>query len=132
MRERVFYRRLDTQREARLSIVRLMLDGRSAERYAITLPVEVLSVQTDVAGQALMRNVSSQGGVFLYVRRDYVTGNEIDFAIVLPEQLTHRQGMRLECKADVVRIEPDDDDALVGVAAKITSLTLAGSKQLEP
>lgn len=110
--------------------MRVMLDGRGAERYAITLPVEVSTTQAE-AKQALMRNISSHGGVFLYARKDVATGAEIDFAIELPEQWTHRQGMRVECKATVVRVERGADEALVGVAAKITSLQLSGSPKPE-
>ena len=117
--------------EGPLSFVRVMLDGRTSERYAITLPVEVMSATETEMGRALMRNISSHGGVFLSAGKDAVAGKEIDFAIALPEQLTHREGMRVECKATVVRVERDGGDALIGVAAKITSLRLTGSQKPE-
>lgn len=116
--------------EGHLSFVRVMFDGRTADRYVITLPVEVMSGEAG-ASQAMMRNISSQGGVFLRVRNDVVTDAEIQFAVLLPEQLTHREDMRVECKATVVRVQRDADDALVGVAAKITSLRLTASQKAE-
>lgn len=108
-----------------------MLDGRAAERFAITLPVELMSAIPTDARQALMRNISSHGGIFLYARKDAAMSTEIDFAITLPEQLTHREGMRVECKATVVRVEPGADEVLVGVAATITSLKLTAPQKAE-
>lgn len=102
-----------------------MLDGRRAERYAMTLPVVLMGTTEAEMGRALMRNISSQGGVFLHVRKGAVPNAEIDFAIALPEQLTRRKGLRVECRATVVRVESDDDWGLVGVAAKIIGLKLA-------
>ena len=108
-----------------------MVDGRAAERYAVSLPVEVTSAAQAGAMEATVRDINSEGSVFLSLRKESEVSPEIELAIALPEQLMRREDVRVECKATVVRLERDADDALVGVAAKITGLKLATAKRPE-
>ena len=105
-----------------------MVDGRAAERYAISLPVVVTNSTRAGQVEATLRDVNSHGGVFLCLRTDAETSPEIEFAIVLPEQWMHRDDMCVECKATVLRLQRDADDA-VGIAAMITGLKLATAKR---
>ena len=114
-----------------MSFVRVMLDGRAAERYAIRLPVVVMGETEAEATEATVRDINWQGGIFLFTRNYSAASQEMKFSITVPEQWTPRENVRVECKATVVRLERDADDALVGVAAKITGFNLTGSKKPE-
>ncbi len=113
--------------EGNLSYGRAMSEARAAKRYTVTLPVVVTSETQAAAIAATVRDISSQG-VFLYLPQDAAAGPQINFALALPEQVTHREGVRIECKGTVVRVERVRNDGLVGVAAKITSYKFMGSK----
>ena len=101
--------------------------GRKAKRYSIHLPVVVTSATQAAAIEATVRDISSNG-VFLYLPKDAAAGRKIDFALALPEHVTHCEGVRVECKGTVVRVERGLEDDAVGVAARITSFRFTGPK----
>lgn len=107
-----------------------VLSGRKARRYSIQLPVVVTSETQAAAIEATVRDISSEG-VFMYLPKDAAAGPEIDFAIALPEQLTHCEGVRVQCKGTVIRVERGLEDETVGVAARITHFKFTGSKGSE-
>ena len=108
-----------------------MVDGRAAERYAISLPVVLTSATETGEMEAMLRDINSHGNFFLCLSKQAAVSPEIELAIALPEQWVHREDVRVECKAKVVRLERDADEALVGVAARITGLKLATAKRPE-
>jgi hypothetical protein len=98
-----------------------MSDGaerREARRFTMSLPMRVLPREAkghEVDGST--RDVSYRGLYFL-ADADFKIGNEIEFVIILPQQVTQSGDVNIRCLGSVVRIEPTGNGQ-VGVAAKI-------------
>jgi hypothetical protein len=99
----------------------LMSDGaerREARRFTMSLPMRVLP-REDKGREvdASTRDVSYRGLYFL-ADTNFEIGNEIEFVIILPQQVTQSGDVNIRCLGEVVRIEPTENGR-VGVAAKI-------------
>lgn len=98
-----------------------MADGaerREARRFAMSLPMRILPREAkghEVDGST--RDVSYRGLYFL-ADADFKVGNEIEFVITLPQQVTQSGDVNIRCLGSVVRIEPSENGR-VGIAAKI-------------
>ncbi|HYL85855.1 MAG TPA: PilZ domain-containing protein [Candidatus Angelobacter sp.] len=98
-----------------------MSDGserREARRFTMTLPLRVLP--RDSQGHELdarTRDLSYRGLYFL-TEANFEVGNEIDFVITLPEQVTQSGDVNIRCQGRIVRVEPSENGR-VGIAAKI-------------
>jgi hypothetical protein len=99
----------------------LMADGaerREARRFTMSLPMRVLKREAkDREVDANTRDVSYRGLYFL-ADADFKVGNEIEFVITLPQQVTQSGDVNIRCLGSVVRIEPTENGR-VGIAAKI-------------
>lgn len=99
----------------------LMSDGserREARRFNMNLPMRVLP--REARGHELnaqTRDLSYQGLYFL-AEADFQVGNEIDFVITLPQQVTQSGDVNIRCQGKIVRIEPTENGRM-GIAAKI-------------
>jgi PilZ domain len=99
----------------------LMGDGaerREARRFTMSLPMRVLP--REAKGHELdaqTRDVSYRGLYFL-TAANFEIGNEIEFVITLPQQVTQSGDVNIRCLGEVVRIEPTENGK-VGIAAKI-------------
>jgi hypothetical protein len=99
----------------------LMSDGaerREARRFTMSLPMRVLP-REDKGREvdASTRDVSYRGLYFL-ADTNFEIGSEIEFVIILPQQVTQSGDVNIRCLGEVVRIEPTENGR-VGVAAKI-------------
>lgn len=88
-------------------------ERRRADRFPIGLKVEF------AGGAGLTRDVSGLG-VFFETGTRFENGDEIDFALVIPE------AVEVQCKGTIRRVEPRGD--AWGVAVSITSYRLAEEK----
>src|SRR5258707_11361676 len=99
----------------------LMADGaerREARRFKMSLPLRVLPREdTGREVDASTRDVSYRGLYFL-TDADFKVGSEIEFVIILPQQVTQSGDVNIRCLGEVVRIEPTENSR-VGIAAKI-------------
>ena len=99
----------------------LMADGaerREARRFTMSLPLRVLPREdTGREVDANTRDVSYRGLYFL-TDADFKVGSEIEFVIILPQQVTQSGDVNIRCLGEVVRIEPTENGR-VGIAAKI-------------
>ena len=99
----------------------LMSDGserREARRFTMNLPLRVLPREAkDHELMAHTRDLSYQGLYFL-TDASFEVGNEIDFVITLPEQVTQSTDVNIRCQGKIVRVEPSENGR-VGIAAKI-------------
>ena len=77
------------------------------------LPREAQGREVD----ANTRDVSYRVLYFL-ADADFKIGNEIEFVITLPQQVTQSGDVNIRCTGSVVRIEPTENGR-VGIAAKI-------------
>ncbi len=99
----------------------LMADGaerREARRFTMSLPMRVLP--REAKGHELdahTRDLSYRGLYFLTDAK-FEIGNEIEFVITLPQQMTQAGDVNIRCLGEVVRIEPTENGR-VGIAAKI-------------
>jgi hypothetical protein len=93
-------------------------ERRVARRFTMTLPLRVLSRETQGHElEARTRDVSYRGLYFLAETR-FETGSDIDFVITLPQQVTQSGDVNIRCQGQIVRVEPTDNGRM-GIAAKI-------------
>jgi len=84
----------------------------------MSLPMRVLPREAkDREVDASTRDVSYRGLYFL-ADANFEIGSEIEFVIVLPQQVTQSGDVNIRCLGEVVRIEPTENGK-VGIAAKI-------------
>ncbi len=84
----------------------------------MSLPMRVLPREAkDREVDASTRDVSYRGLYFL-ADANFEIGSEIEFVIVLPQQVTQSGDVNIRCLGEVVRIEPTENGR-VGIAAKI-------------
>jgi hypothetical protein len=84
----------------------------------MTLPLRVLPREAQAHELAAhTRDVSYQGLYFL-TEPGFEVGNEIDFVITLPRQVTQSTDVNIRCQGRIVRVEPTENGR-VGIAAKI-------------
>lgn len=84
----------------------------------MNLPMRVLS--REAKGRELnaqTRDLSYRGLYFL-AEADFEVGNEIEFVITLPQQVTQSGDVHIRCQGKIVRVEPSETGR-VGIAAKI-------------
>jgi len=98
-----------------------MSDGaerREARRFTMSLPMRVLPRESRGREvDASTRDVSYRGLYFL-ADADFKVGSEIEFVIILPQQVTQSGDVNIRCLGEVVRSEPTENGR-VGIAAKI-------------
>jgi PilZ domain-containing protein len=98
-----------------------MADGaerREARRFTMSLPMRVLPRESKGREvDASTRDVSYRGLYFLADTK-FEIGSEIEFVIILPQQVTQSEDVNIRCLGEVVRIEPRENGR-VGIAAKI-------------
>jgi len=98
-----------------------MSDGserREARRFTMSLPLRVLP--REPKGHELnahTRDLSYQGLYFL-AEAGFEVGNDIDFVITLPQQVTQSTDVNIRCQGIIVRVE-STENGRVGIAAKI-------------
>ena len=93
-------------------------DRREARRFNMTLPMRILSLDSDFHElKAFTRDVSYRGLYFLAEAQPKV-GASIEFVITLPEQVTRSGDVNIRCHGKVVRTEPTQNGK-TGIAAKI-------------
>ena len=99
----------------------LMSDGserREARRFNMNLPLRVLPREAKGPElKAQTRDLSYQGLYFL-AEADFQVGNEIDFVITLPQQVTQSGDVNIRCQGIIVRVEATENGRM-GIAAKI-------------
>lgn len=94
------------------------VDRREARRFNMTLPIRVLSRDSDSPElKAFTRDVSYRGLYFLS-EADFPLGSSIEFVIILPQQAIRSGEVNIRCHGQVVRTEPTQNGK-TGVAAKI-------------
>jgi len=93
-------------------------DRREARRFNMTLPMRILSLDSNSQElNAFTRDVSYRGLYFL-AEADFKLGSAIEFVITLPEHVTRSGNVNIHCHGQVVRTEPTQNGK-TGIAAKI-------------
>jgi len=93
-------------------------ERREARRFNMNLPLRVLS--REAKGRELnahTRDLSYRGLYFL-AEADFEVGNDIDFVITFPQQVTQSGDVNIRCQGTIVRVEASENGR-VGIAARI-------------
>lgn len=93
-------------------------EKRAARRFALRVPVTVNRNTNGTAEAAQIRDVSARGICF-YVDSAIAQGSPIGFTLTLPPEITLTESIRVQCKGRVVRVEDNNRDGKVTVAAVI-------------
>ena len=98
-----------------------MSDGserREARRFNMNRPLRVMPRESKgLELNAQTRDLSYQGLYFL-AEADFEVGNEIEFVITLPQQITQAGDVNIRCQGKIVRVETMENGRM-GIAAKI-------------
>ena len=93
-------------------------ERRSSRRFTMALPLTVRSSGPDgtIERPAQTRDISFRG---LYFITDalYEPGNQIEFVLTLPKEITLADDVNIRCQGQVVRVELQNSKS--GVAARI-------------
>jgi hypothetical protein len=94
-------------------------ERRITRRFALRLPL-IVSFPVGVAKstEAESRDVSARGICF-YVDAGIPNGSDLEFTLILPQEITGTESIRVRCKGKVVRQEAAAETAKTAVAAVI-------------
>ncbi|HEV8525742.1 MAG TPA: PilZ domain-containing protein [Terriglobales bacterium] len=94
-------------------------ERRSAERFAVNLPVAVRATDGSFEPEtALTRDLSAKG-IFFFMSASPKEGARIEFTVTLPPEVTLTDPMRVNARGRVVRVLAGQSGRQVGVAATI-------------
>ena len=93
-------------------------EQRSTRRFSLRLPVSVKFSESGPEKTAQTRDVSARGICF-YLDTPISEGSEIEFTLTLPPEITLTDSIRVHCKGKIVRVDPNQANGRVGVAAII-------------
>jgi PilZ domain len=94
------------------------IERRASRRFTMTLPLTVRSTGPNgaVERRGQTRDVSFRGLYFL-IEANYDVGNEIEFVLTLPKEITQAGDVHIRCYGQVVRVDVLNGHR--GVAARI-------------
>jgi len=94
-------------------------EKRAARRFALRIPVTVSRGESpSQAEPAQIRDVSARG-ISLYLDSPIAQGSPLGFTLTLPPEITLTESIRVQCKGHVVRVENNQSDGKMAVAAVI-------------
>lgn len=92
-------------------------ERREARRYTMSLPLRILSRSPSHPEVKTETRDVSYRGLYFYVNTGVDIGNEIEFVLLLPKQITLSGEVSIRCRGQVVRVE--ENGTRRGVAARI-------------
>jgi hypothetical protein len=103
-------------------------DRRATRRFALTLPV---TLDNGHDAPATTRDVSARGVCF-YIESALSEGQQFEFTLTLPPEVTLTENVEVRCVARVVRVEPANADGKLAVAAVIDRYEFLPREAHEP
>src|SRR5258708_38711328 len=97
-----------------------MSDGaerREARRFTMNLPMRVLPRESKGHELDAQTRDLSYRGLYFLTDANFEIGNEIEFVITLPQQVTQSGNVNIRCLGEVARIEPTENGK-AGIPAK--------------
>src|SRR5262249_34238859 len=70
-------------------------------------------------------------GLYFLAEADFQVGNEIDFVITLPQQVTQSGDVNIRCQGKIVRVEATENGR-TGIAAKIARYEFMPAAEPQP
>ncbi len=94
-------------------------EKRAARRFALRIPVTVSRGESQGQPEpAQIRDVSARG-ICLYLDSPIEQGSPLGFTMTLPPEITLTESIRVQCKGHVVRVENNQPEGKMAVAAVI-------------
>ena len=94
-------------------------EKRATRRFALRIPVTVNHGEDNTQSEvAQIRDVSARG-ISFFLQSNVTQGSPIGFTMTLPPEVTLTEGIRVQCKGHVVRVEDGPADGKMAVAAVI-------------
>jgi hypothetical protein len=93
-------------------------DRREARRFTMSLPMRVTPRGKPHSEMQVQTRDVSYRGLYFLAEANFEIGNEIDFVITLPQQVTRSGDVNILCQGRIVRVEPANNGS-TGIAAKI-------------
>jgi PilZ domain len=93
-------------------------DRREARRFNMTLPMRVLSQDSQPSELSAQTRDVSYRGLYFLAEQQLKLGSSIDFIITLPEQVTRATDVNIRCQGQIIRVEPTKNGK-TGIAARI-------------
>jgi hypothetical protein len=94
-------------------------ERRSAQRFAISVPVAVQCPEGSFPQETALSHDVSAKGIFFLMRSRPREGSPIEFTVTLPAEVTLTDPMRVNCKGRVIRVVEDENTHRIGVGATI-------------
>jgi hypothetical protein len=95
-----------------------MEERRGTRRFALRLPVDVRLAGSDHEVHTQTKDVSARG-VYFYLSNAVEEGEQIDFTLTLPPEITLTDSIHVKCRGRAVRVEPEAQAGKTGIAAII-------------
>ncbi len=94
-------------------------EKRAARRFALQIPVSVSRGEAmEHSEPAELRDVSARG-ISLYLDSSIENGAPLSFTLTLPPEITLTESIRVQCKGRIVRVENQEANGKMAVAAVI-------------
>ena len=93
-------------------------ERRASRRFTMSLP---LTVRSNGPGGIIERSAQTRDisfrGLYFTINGQYDLGNQIEFVLTLPKEITLAGDVNIRCQGQVVRVELHDTSS--GIAARI-------------
>jgi PilZ domain-containing protein len=93
-------------------------ERRAAQRFAMLLPVSIRLLETSHQESGCTQDVSARG-VFLYTECPVVQGTAVELTLVMPQEITLTESMRVRCRGRVLRVLSPAAERKLGVAVQL-------------
>jgi hypothetical protein len=94
-------------------------ERRSAQRFAMSVPVAVQCPGGSFPQETALSHDVSAKGIFLHMNARPREGSSIEFTVTLPPEVTLTDPMRVNCKGHVIRVVEEESAQRFGVGATI-------------
>jgi PilZ domain len=95
-----------------------VIERRASRRFSMSLPLVVrCKAASGLLEQTAQTRDVSFRGLYFVTDTIYEAGNQIEFVLTLPREVTQAGDVRIRCYGQIVRVEPHGEGH--GVAARI-------------
>jgi hypothetical protein len=113
-----------------------MTERRSARRYDLSLPVQVIppGTQKGVPHPGQTRDISTRGVYFVIHDKELAAGAALDFTLTLPPEITGGSQVHIRAHGHIIRVDKKPGNGLseLGVAAVIERYDILRSETHTP
>jgi hypothetical protein len=104
------------------------IEKRRTRRFSMSLSISLIDTNAGLHIQGVTRDVSSSG-VALFSRAELAVGTTVTFGLQLPYEITSIEPVQVQCKGQVVRVEPLSDRRGFVMVVHIDRFTFGGVRE---